>query len=64
MNMKFIINKYSQVFNRVGPSYGGLAKFKIIDFGFPGEGYNFCFTDAAFHRVCNAPTLHRLNIRL
>jgi hypothetical protein len=39
MKVKFSI-KYTQDFNRVGPDYGGLAKFMIIDqyFGFPGEG--------------------------
>jgi hypothetical protein len=64
--MKFRINKYSQVFNRVGPRYEGLAKFIIVGqyFGFPGEGYNFSFTDAEFRTVSNAPTLYRVNIRL
>jgi hypothetical protein len=44
--MKFIINKYYQIFKRVGPGYGELAKIKIIDqyAGFPGEGYKFGFT--------------------
>jgi hypothetical protein len=31
MKMKFSINKYSQVFNRVGPGYRGLTKFIIVD---------------------------------
>jgi hypothetical protein len=31
MKMKFIIVKYSQIFNRVGPGYGGLVKFTIVD---------------------------------
>jgi hypothetical protein len=41
--MKFRISKYSQVFNRVGLGYGGLAKFIIVYqyIGFPAEGYNF-----------------------
>jgi hypothetical protein len=44
--MKFIISKYSQIFKGVGPGYGELAKFIIIDqyAGFPGEGYKFSFT--------------------
>jgi hypothetical protein len=39
MKMKFRIKKYSHVFNRIGPGYGGLTKFIIIDqyVGFPGE---------------------------
>jgi hypothetical protein len=65
MKMKFIINN-SQVFNRVGPGYGGLAKLIIIDesVGFPGEGCNFSFTDVDFHTVSSAPTLNRVNVRL
>jgi hypothetical protein len=57
MKVKFSI-KYTQVFNRIGPDYGGLIKFIIIDqyFGFPGEGYNFSFTDVEFHIVSSAPT--------
>jgi hypothetical protein len=60
MEIKFSINKYSQVFYRVGLGYRGLAKFIIIDkyIGFPGEGYNFSFTDVEFHTVCSAPTLY------
>jgi hypothetical protein len=40
MKLKFRIKKYSQVFNRIGPGYGGLTKFVIIDqyVGVPGEG--------------------------
>jgi hypothetical protein len=41
--MKFSINKYSHVFNnRVGLSYGELAKFIITDqyIGFPGDEYS------------------------
>jgi hypothetical protein len=55
-----------QVFNRVGPDYEGLTNFIIIDqyFGFPGEGYNFNFTDAEFHAVGSAPTLYTVNVRL
>jgi hypothetical protein len=47
MEMKFGINKYSEVFYRVGPVYTELAKFVIVDqyVGFPREGYNFSFTD-------------------
>jgi hypothetical protein len=43
MEMKFIMNIYSQAFHRVGPGYRELAKFIIVDqcVGFPGEGYNF-----------------------
>jgi hypothetical protein len=57
MEMKFRIKKYSQVFN------GGLTKFIIIDqyVGFPGEGYNFSFTDVEYPIVGSAPTLYRVN---
>jgi hypothetical protein len=50
IEMKFSINKYSQVFYRVGLGYIGLAKFIIIGQygGFLGEGYNFSFTDVEF----------------
>jgi hypothetical protein len=50
MKMKFSINKYSQVFNRVGPGYGEFIKFIIIDkyVAFPQEEYNFSFTDVEF----------------
>jgi hypothetical protein len=53
---KFSINEYSQVFNKVGPGYGGLAEFIIMDqcVGFPVEGYNFGFNDAEFHTVSSA----------
>jgi hypothetical protein len=67
MEMKFSINKYSKVFYRVGPGYRGLAKFiiKISTLvGFPGERYNFSFTDVEFHAVISAPTLYRINVRL
>jgi hypothetical protein len=66
MKIKFIIVKYSQVFNRVGPGYGGLVKFKIVGqyVGFPGEGCNFSFTEAEFHTVRSAPTLYRVDVRL
>jgi hypothetical protein len=66
VKMKFIINQYSQHFNKVGPVYGGLEKCIIIDqcVGFPGEGYNFSLTDVEFHTVSSAPTLYRVNIRL
>jgi hypothetical protein len=66
MRMKFRIKKYYQVFNRIGLGYGGLTKFIIIDqnVGFPGEGYNFSFTDVEYHIVSSAPTLYRVNVRL
>jgi hypothetical protein len=59
MEMKFSINKYSQVINRVGTGYAGLANFMIINqyAAFPGEGYNFSFPDVEFHAVSSAPTL-------
>jgi hypothetical protein len=62
MKMKFSINNNSKLFNRVGPGYRVLRKYTIIDqyVGFPGEGYNFSFTDE-FHTVSNAPTLYRVN---
>jgi hypothetical protein len=66
MKMNFSINKYFQVFNRVGPNYVGSAKFIITDqyVGFPGEGYNFSFTGVEFHTVSSAPTFYRVNVRL
>jgi hypothetical protein len=66
IKMKFNINKYSEVFNRVGPGYGGLAKFIIIDqyVCFPGEGYNFGFTDVEFHTISSALSLYRVNVTL
>jgi hypothetical protein len=66
MEMKFSFNKYSQALYTVGPGYGGMANFIIIHqyVGFPGEGYNFGFTDVEFHAVSNAPTLYRFNVRL
>jgi hypothetical protein len=66
MEMKHGINKYSEVFYRVCPGYGGLSKFIIIEqyVGFPGEGHNFSFTDVEFHTVSSAPTLYRVNVRL
>jgi hypothetical protein len=64
--MKFSVNKYSRVFYRVGPGYRELAMFIIINqyAGFPGEGYNFSFTNAEFHTVSNAPALYRVNVKL
>jgi hypothetical protein len=62
MKMKFSINNYTEVFNRVGPGYGGLAKFTI--FSIPGEEYNYSFTNTEFHTVSSAPTLHKVNVRL
>jgi hypothetical protein len=63
MKMKFRINTYSQVYNRVSLGYEGLTKFTIIHqyIGFPGEGYNFRFTDTEFNIVSTAPTLYRVN---
>jgi hypothetical protein len=59
MKIKFGINKYSQVFNRVGPSYGGLSEFIIIDqyFGLPGEiitsvSLLMSFIQLAVHQPC------------
>jgi hypothetical protein len=66
VKMKFSINKYSHVFNRAGPGYGGMSKFINIDqyIAFPRQGYNFNFADAEFHTVSIAPTLHRVYVRL
>jgi hypothetical protein len=66
MEMKFSINKYSQIFYRVSPGYGGLAKFIITDqhVAFPGEGYNFSFIAVEFRTVSSASTLYRVNVRL
>jgi hypothetical protein len=58
MKMKFSISEYSQVFNRVGRSYGALAKFSIIDqcFGLLA-GYNLVllmlsFIQLAVYQLC------------
>jgi hypothetical protein len=66
MEMKFHINKYSEVFYRVGPDYRGLAKIVIVNehVGFPREGYYLHFTGVEFHTVSNAPTLYRVDVRL
>jgi hypothetical protein len=58
IKIKFSI-KYSQVFTRVGPGYGGLAQFINIGqyVGFAGEEYKFSFTDVEFYIVSSAPTL-------
>jgi hypothetical protein len=66
MKIKFSINEYSQVFNRVGPSYGRLSKCMIIHqyLSFPGEGYNFSFTAVECHTVSSTETLFRVNDRL
>jgi hypothetical protein len=59
MKMKYNINKYSQVFYRFGPVYGGLTKFVIIHqyVGFPGEEYSsillmLSFIQLAVHQPC------------
>jgi hypothetical protein len=66
MEMEFNVNKYSQIFYRVGQGYRGLAKFIIVDqyVGFPAEGYKCSFNDVEFHTVSNAPTLCRVIVRL
>jgi hypothetical protein len=62
MEMEFNVNKYSQVFHRVGPGYRELKKFIVVDqyVGFPGEGCNFSFTEFEFHTV----TMHQPGIEL
>jgi hypothetical protein len=64
IEMKFSINKYSQVLYTVGLGYRELEKFIIINqyACFPGEGYNFSSTDVGFHTVSNAPALCRDNV--
>jgi hypothetical protein len=66
MELEFCINKYPEVFHRVGPVYRRLAEFIAVDkyICFPREGYNFSFTDVEFHAVSNASTLYRVNVRL
>jgi hypothetical protein len=66
MEMEFNVNIYSQVFYSVSPGYRGLTKFIVVDqyVRFPGKRYNLSFTDVEFHRVSNAPTLYRVNVRL
>jgi hypothetical protein len=51
MELKFSINKFSQVFYRLGPGCRGLTKFIIVDqyIGFPGEWYNFCYNNNYYH---------------
>lgn len=59
MKMKFSVNKYSQVLNRVRPGYGGFVEFIISDqyVGFPGEEHNFSFTHVEIYIVRSAPNL-------
>jgi hypothetical protein len=66
MELKFRINKYSQVFNRVGTSYTGLKKFIIVNqcISFSSERNNSGFVNTEFHEVSNAPILYRINVRL
>jgi hypothetical protein len=66
MGSKFRINKYSQVFNRVGTSYRGLEKFIIVYqfISFSSEENNSGFANVEFHEVRSAPTLYRINVRL
>jgi hypothetical protein len=66
MEMKFGVNKYSEVFYRVRPVYRRLAKTVIINqyVGFPREGCYSSFTDVEFHTVSNAPNLYTVNVRL
>jgi hypothetical protein len=59
MEMKFSINKYSQVFYRVGPGYRGLAKLMIVDLnvGFPGKDITLVllmlsFIQLTMHQPC------------
>jgi hypothetical protein len=66
MEMKFIINKYSQVFYRVSPAYGRLANFIIVDWyvGFPEEGYNSSFADSVVVKaLCYKPKGHGFDTR-
>jgi hypothetical protein len=66
LKMRSPISKYSPVFNRVGPGYGGFEKFVIVDqyVGFPGERYNFSFTDVEFCilAVSTTQTLYIINV--
>jgi hypothetical protein len=66
MEMKFGINKYSEVFYGVGPVYRRSAKIVIVNqyVGLPREGHYFSFNDVDFHTVSNAPTLYRVNVRM
>jgi hypothetical protein len=66
MESKFRINKYSQVFNRVGTSYRGLAKFIILNqcISFSWKRNNSGFTGIEFHEVSSVPTMYRINVRL
>lgn len=45
---------------------GGLAKFIFINqyVYFPGEGYNFSFTNNEFHIVNSVLSLYRVSMRL
>jgi hypothetical protein len=66
MELKFRINKYSQVFNRVGTSFWGLTKFTIVNqfISFSWEGNNSGFANIEFYEVISAPALYRINVRL
>jgi hypothetical protein len=50
VKIKFNIKTYSQIFNRVGQGYGGVAKFLFTDqYVSYGEVHYFSFTDVDFH---------------
>jgi hypothetical protein len=63
MKMKFGIKKYSQVLNGIGPGYGGLTEFIIIEkhVSFPGEGYNFTFTEVIMYLAVHQPCIELMS---
>jgi hypothetical protein len=57
--MKFSMNKYFQIFNRVSPGYAGLVNVVIINL-YIGVPVTYTEPDTG----SNAPTLYRTNAKV
>jgi hypothetical protein len=66
MEIMFIIQKDSQVFNAAGTDYRGLTKFLFVDqhFRFSTVGCNLSCATVEFHIVSSAPILYGINVKL
>jgi hypothetical protein len=66
IKIKFNINKYSYIFNSVLPGYRVLTYFIIMNqyLNFPGERYNYSFTDIEFYIINSSPNVYRITARL
>lgn len=63
MEMKFGIQKYSQVFI-VSTGYRRMTMFVDQYVRFPTESYNSSLTEDAFHVHNSTPTSYKINIRV